>query len=197
MTSDTENTHRLAILFSGEGSNMEAIIQALHQKPLSSGQIIISSVITNNPNAGGIARAKRLGVPCHVVDHRSFSQREAFDLALTEMIAPYDPTLVILAGFMRILTPVFTQRFRTINIHPSLLPLFKGAHGIKESYNSSMQVAGVTVHHVNEELDGGEIIMQKAIEKIPGEDFAEFKSRIHALEHRLYPAAILKILEQN
>ncbi|MGP1450985.1 MAG: phosphoribosylglycinamide formyltransferase [Wolinella sp.] len=188
-------TCRLVILFSGEGSNMESIIHALHGKEFNDKRIEISAVITNNPDANGINRAKRLGIQCEVLNHRDFETREEFDSALCKLILTYSPSITILAGFMRILTPVFTSQIRALNIHPSLLPLFKGAHAIRESFDSCMKVAGVSVHFVSEELDSGAIVAQEAISKIDGEDFLSFKERIHALEHSLYPAAILKVLE--
>ena len=145
---------RIVILFSGNGTNLENILQKLHQK-----ELLVAAAITNNPKAKGIERAKKYGIPVEVVDHQGFASREAFDEALVERIQKYRPDLVVLAGFMRILTPVFTSKIKNaINIHPSLLPLFKGARAIERSFASDMKVAGVTVHWVSEELDSGQII---------------------------------------
>lgn len=186
---------RIAILFSGNGSNMEAIIRDLHQTEVEGMSIEVVATITNNPNARGIERCKRLGIPCEVIDHRAFETREAFDEAIVARLKNHKVDLTILAGFMRILTPVFVHSIKALNIHPSLLPLFKGAHAIKESYESPMKVAGVSVHYVSDELDGGELIAQEAIAKIEGEGIEAFEVRIHALEHRLYPRAIIQALK--
>lgn len=186
---------RIAILFSGNGSNMEAIIRELHQKEVEGMSIEVVATITNNPNARGIERCERLGIPCEVIDHRAFETREAFDEAIVARLKNHKVDLTILAGFMRILTPVFVHSVKALNIHPSLLPLFKGAHAIKESYESPMKVAGVSVHYVSDELDGGELIAQEAIAKIEGEGIEAFEARIHALEHRLYPRAIIQALK--
>ncbi len=181
---------RILILFSGNGTNLENIIQKLHQK-----ELLVAAAITNNPAAKGIERAKKHGIPVEVLDHREFESREAFDHALVERIEKYSPDLVVLAGFMRILTPVFTSKIKNaINIHPSLLPLFKGARAIERSFASDMKVAGVTVHWVSEELDSGQIIDQACFHR-EDEDLEEFEARIHALEYELYPRVIQSILQ--
>ena len=181
---------KIVILFSGNGSNLEAIAKKLHGKSL-----VIAKAITNNPQAKGIQRAKGYKIPVQIIDHRDFPSREAFDQKLVEAIEEADPDLVVLAGFMRILTPIFTRRIkRAINIHPSLLPLFKGANALQRSYESGMRVAGVTVHWVSEELDGGEIIDQACFHR-NNESFEEFEAKIHALEHVLYPKVIEEILQ--
>jgi phosphoribosylglycinamide formyltransferase-1 len=180
---------KIVILFSGEGTNLENIIKKLHGK-----RLIVAKAITNNPSAGGIERAKKHGVSVEVIDHRAFASREAFDEALVEAIKRENPDLVVLAGFMRILTPVFTNAVKNaINIHPSLLPCFKGARAIERSYRSDMKVAGVTVHWVSEELDGGAIIDQECFKR-QKESFEEFEAKIHAIEYELYPRVIEKLL---
>ncbi len=181
--------NRIVILFSGNGTNLENIIQKLHQK-----ELLVAAAITNNPAAKGIERAKKYGIPVEVIDHRKFKSREAFDRALVESIQKYGPHLVVLAGFMRILTPVFTSKIQNaINIHPSLLPLFKGARAIERSFASDMKMAGVTVHWVSEELDGGQIIDQACFHK-EDESLEEFEAKIHALEYELYPKVIKDIV---
>ncbi len=181
---------RIVILFSGNGTNLENIIQKLHQK-----ELLVAAAITNNPKAKGIERAKKYGIPVEVVDHQGFASREAFDQALVERIQKYRPDLVVLAGFMRILTPVFTSQIKNaINIHPSLLPLFKGARAIERSFASDMKVAGVTVHWVSEELDSGQIIDQACFHR-EGENLEEFEAKIHDLEYDLYPKVIQNILQ--
>ncbi len=181
---------RIVILFSGNGTNLENIARKLHRKSL-----LISKVITNNPSAKGIERAKRLGIEVEVIDHRNFACREEFDEALVASIKQVEPDLVVLAGFMRILTPVFTDAItNAINIHPSILPLFKGAKAIERSYASDMRVAGVTVHWVSNELDGGQIIDQACFHR-EDESLEEFEARIHALEYELYPKVIEGLLQ--
>ncbi len=182
---------RIVILFSGRGTNLENIAKKL------AGRVAIAAAITNNPAAGGIERAERLGIPVRIIDHREFTTREAFDAKLVETIEAYAPDLVVLAGFMRILTPVFTSRIKNaINIHPSLLPLFRGAKAIERSFASDMKVAGVTVHWVSEELDGGAIIDQACFHR-EDESFEEFEAKIHALEYALYPKVIAALLQER
>ncbi len=217
-------TKRIAILFSGNGSNLEAIIKTLHQKSfkakglmkqiegmLISGiednfiesneedsfKIEVVLALSNVCNAYGLQRANNLGIPIQVLPSSQYTDRKIFDRDLVEILKPLKLDLCVLAGFMRILTPIFTQNIRSINIHPSLLPLYKGAHGIVESYASPMCFGGVSVHYVNEELDSGEIIAQGVIAKIPKESLTSYETRIHKLEHLLYPLAILKILTTN
>ncbi|BCD59450.1 MULTISPECIES: phosphoribosylglycinamide formyltransferase [unclassified Nitratiruptor] len=183
---------KIVILFSGRGTNLENIIQKLHKKSL-----IVAKAITNNPNAAGIQRAKKYGIEVEVIDHLLFGSRESFDQKLVESIEEVNPDLVVLAGFMRILTPIFTSRIKNaINIHPSLLPLFKGAKAIEQSYHSDMKVAGVTVHWVSEELDSGDIIDQACFHR-EDESFEAFEAKIHALEYELYPKVIEKLLREK
>ncbi|NPA03964.1 MAG: phosphoribosylglycinamide formyltransferase [Epsilonproteobacteria bacterium] len=183
---------KIVVLFSGNGTNLENIAKKLHKKHL-----LITKAITNNPHAKGIERAKRLGIEVEIIDHKKFTSREEFDKALIEVIKKEAPNLIVLAGFMRILTPLFIKTFpTTINIHPSLLPLFKGANALERSFKSPMKVAGVTVHWVEEELDGGEIIDQACLYK-KGLKFEEFKEKIHELEYELYPKVILEILQKE
>ncbi len=234
-------TKRIAILFSGNGSNLEALIKALHQqcfipskrlentKQSTIGGFLVGDILiegfligglshifkesditkdrhtsqafkvevvlalSNKSDAFGLTRAQRLGIPTQIIPSAG-KTREAFDAELVASLQPLRIDLCVLAGFMRILTPTFTQKIRAINIHPSLLPLFKGAHGIAESYASPMRLGGVSVHYVSEELDSGEIIAQGVIPKITGESLESYEERIHKLEHTLYPLAVLEAL---
>ncbi len=179
---------KIVILFSGEGSNLENIIKKLHQK-----SVIVVAAITNNPQAKGIEKAKNLGVDVVVIDHKEFDSRESFDAKLVKTIQDFEVELTVLAGFMRILTPIFTDHIKAINIHPSLLPLFKGANALERSFASEMKVAGISVHEVITELDAGKIIMQKCFDK-SNMDFDTFKKRIHECEHELFPNAVLEML---
>jgi len=179
---------KVAILISGEGTNAENIIKKLHTKKLE-----VVKVISNKADANGIKRATKLGIDTVVIESKKFSTREDFDKELVKQLQKETLDLVILAGFMRILTPVFTDNIKALNIHPSLLPLFKGSKAIERSFESDMKVAGVSVHEVTSELDGGEIIAQECFNK---EDlsFCEFEKRIHEIEYELYPKAICKYL---
>lgn len=196
-------TCKLAILFSGNGSNMQNLIESLHdktftrQKETNTKQEIkleISLTLCNNPQAYGITRAQNLNIPCKVLNHEDFNSREAFDRAMLELLQNHQIDLCILAGFMRILTPTFTQKIPTINIHPSYLPAHKGMNAIKQSFDSGDGYGGVSVHWVNEELDGGEIILQKKLSIEQSDTLQSFEAKIYTLEHSLYPQAILKAL---
>ncbi|TKX31844.1 phosphoribosylglycinamide formyltransferase [Campylobacter aviculae] len=187
---------KLAVLFSGNGSNLENILEKLHQKTIRGNTYEVVLCLCNKKNAFGIQRAKKYGLESVIVEHENFSSREEFDQVLVEKIQQSGADLTILAGFMRILSPVFTKNIKAINLHPSLLPLFKGAHAIEESFKSDMKVAGVSVHWVNEELDGGKIISQKAFEK-EEMNFNEFEEKIHNLEYEILPDSVVKIFEKQ
>lgn len=187
---------KIAILFSGNGTNLETILKKVHNKVFNNTKIEVVVTITNNPNALGINKAKNFNVPVVIIENKKFNSREKFDEALVKKINNYEVNLTVLAGFMRILTPVFTENIKAINLHPSLLPLFKGAHAIEESYKSDMKVAGITVHYVNSELDGGKIISQMAFQK-DDKTFEEFENTIHELEHILLPETIIQLLCQK
>ena len=181
---------RIVILFSGTGTNLLNIIEKLHLK-----EVEVVAAITNRPKAGGIAKAEAHDVAVEVIDHTLFEAREAFDTRLLETINKYAPDLVVMAGFMRILTPVVTDNIRAINIHPSLLPLFKGANAIEQSFVSSEKQGGISVHWVTSELDGGKVIAQMAFEKCEGETLESFRKKIQELEHSLLPQTIIEILK--
>jgi len=184
----TTREPRLVLLISGRGSNMEAFIRAIEGETL---QATISAVISNEPDAAGLYIAEQAGIQTRVVPHREYSNREAFDAALAKEVAAHDPDLVILAGFMRILTPVFVDRFagKLLNIHPSLLPKYPGLHTHQRAIDAGDSEAGATVHYVTSELDGGPPVMQVRL-PIRSEDTAEsLAARLLPLEHQLYPAA--------
>lgn len=156
---------KVAILFSGDGTNLENILKKVHNKEFSTCKIEICCLICNKADAYGIQRAKQYGLETKVVEHKDFPNREEFDKELVRIIKESGAELSVLAGFMRILTSEFTKNIKAINLHPSLLPLFKGANAIEESYASGMKVGGISVHYVSEELDGGEIIAQECFKK--------------------------------
>jgi len=154
---------KIVILFSGIGTNLEYILKHMHGRELN-----VAAAITNNPEAGGIAAAKKFAVPVEILDHRRFAELEMYDRELVQLIRKYSPDLTVLAGFMRILTPVFTENIRALNLHPSLLPRHRGLHAIERSWEDEYPEGGVSVHWVSSELDGGEIVLQKSInEKRP------------------------------
>ena len=191
----------IALLFSGNGSNLENIIRYFRQdsvkSELASQKINADFVlaICNKKEAFGITRCKNLGIECKILAHKDFATRAKFDNALFDILHKEGIDLVILAGFMRILGSEIVSKIRAINIHPSFLPLHKGANAIKDSYLSSEDFGGVSVHWVSKELDSGEIILQEKLLKIKGESMEEFEKRIHALEYDIYPKAIISALK--
>ncbi|MDD3770156.1 phosphoribosylglycinamide formyltransferase [Sulfuricurvum sp. IAE1] len=182
---------KIVALFSGEGTNLANLIDKLHLK-----HCAIVCAITNNPEAGGIAKARAAGIPVDVLDHRDYESRESYDAALVKLIDEYQPDLVVLCGFMRILTPVFTSQVRSINLHPSLLPAFKGARAIERSFESDEKTCGVSVHWVSDELDGGEVIMQKSFVKSENETLESFTAKIRAIEHDILPLSVIALLKE-
>lgn len=179
---------RLAILISGRGSNMQAFIEACNSGDLNAE---IAVVISNNPNATGLDKAVEAGISACCVNHREFSDRESFDAALVERLQQEQVDLVILAGFMRILTPVFIQPFagRLLNIHPSLLPKYPGLHTHQRALDAGDTEAGVTVHYVTPELDGGPPILQARVAVLPDDTADTLAARVIKEEHVIYPLA--------
>lgn len=175
----------LVILISGRGSNMQALLEAGH--PLDS-----ITVISNNPNAAGLEIARRYGVATIILDHRSFPDRETFDIVLAEKIDACKPELVALAGFMRILSDRFVQRYqgRLMNIHPSLLPAFPGLGTHARALQEGVKIHGCTVHFVTPTLDHGPIVIQAAIPVLPDDTEQTLANRVLTLEHRIYPQAV-------
>ena len=187
-------TKKIAVLFSGSGSNLEAILKKVHNQIFDGIKIEVCLCICNKPGAYGIERAKKFGLDTTIIESAKFANREEFDAAVVEQILKSGAELTVLAGFMRILTPVFTSQIKAINLHPSILPLFKGAHAIKESFESEMMLGGVSVHYVSEELDGGKLIAQRAFEREDGMSLEDWESKIHAIEHEILPETIVQIL---
>lgn len=180
---------KVVVLISGSGSNLQAIIDAQE-----AGQINtrICAVISNKAQVKGLERAQNHGIPTRVLDHRDYDSREAFDQSLQEVIDSFEPGLVVLAGFMRILTPEFTQHYlgRMLNIHPSLLPKYQGLHTHQRAIDAGDSEHGVTVHFVTAELDGGPIISQAKV-PVLGDDTADtLAARVLVEEHKIYPQAI-------
>jgi phosphoribosylglycinamide formyltransferase-1 len=180
----------IVILISGRGSNMEALLEA--RLPAR-----IAAVISNDPGARGLTTAKSRGVATAVVDHRSFADRGAFDSALAAEIDRHQPELVVLAGFMRILTEPFIERYRgrMVNIHPSLLPAFPGLHTHRRALEAGVRIHGCTVHFTAPAVDSGPIIAQAAVPVLPDDTEERLAARVLAEEHRLYPQAVRWFLE--
>ncbi|KUY53479.1 phosphoribosylglycinamide formyltransferase [Burkholderia sp. RF2-non_BP3] len=185
---------KLVILISGRGSNMEAIVRACAQERWPAE---VAAVIANRPEAAGLAFAASHGVATAVVDHRSFDSRDSFDAALAAEIDRFAPDLVVLAGFMRILTPDFVRRYegRLLNIHPSLLPSFKGIHTHQQALDAGVALHGASVHFVIPELDSGAIVAQGAVPVRAGDDAAALAQRVLTVEHVLYPRAVRWFVE--
>ena len=179
---------RLAILISGRGSNLQAFIDAIASGAL---EAQISVVISNNPDAAGLHKAREAGIAALCIDHRAFASREAFDAALLEQLRSHRVELVILAGFMRILTSTFIDAFagRLLNIHPSLLPKYPGLHTHQRALDAGDTQAGVTVHFVTPELDGGPPVIQARVPVQPGDTADSLAARVIRLEHLIYPLA--------
>lgn len=180
---------RLVILISGRGSNMEAIVKACAAEGWPA---TVAAVISNRPDAGGLQFAAERGIATAVVDHKAYANREDFDAELARVIDGFAPDLVVLAGFMRILTPGFTARYarRMLNIHPSLLPAFTGLNTHERALEMGCKVAGATVHFVTAELDHGAIVMQGVVPVKPGDDAKSLAARVLTVEHRIYPQAV-------
>ncbi|WP_148717185.1 phosphoribosylglycinamide formyltransferase [Chitinolyticbacter meiyuanensis] len=183
----------IVILISGRGSNMQAIVDAAIPEAR------IAAVIANRADAAGLAWAAERGIATAVLDHKQFDGREAFDAALTELIDGYAPDLVVLAGFMRILTAGFVARYenRLINIHPSLLPAFTGLHTHERAIAEGVKFAGCTVHFVTAELDHGPIIAQAAVPVLDDDTPEQLAARVLKEEHRLYPLAVRLFAQQR
>lgn len=190
--------HNIVILISGSGSNMVAIVEAAQRERWADTLgARVAAVISNRPAAEGLAAAAAFGVPTQVVDHTGFATREAFDAALAEAIDVHSPALVVLAGFLRILTPGFVTHYagRLVNIHPSLLPAFPGLHTHQRAIDSGCRFAGATVHLVTAELDHGPILNQAVVPVLPGDTAAALAARVLTQEHRIYPQAIKMLLK--
>ncbi len=188
-------TCNIVVLISGSGSNLQAIIDAL----ASHSNARICAVVSNRADAYGLVRAQQAGIAQHVLNHKDFIDRLAFDTALMEVIDQHQPDLVVLAGFMRILTPEFTRHYaqRLLNIHPSLLPKHKGLNTHQRALEAGDSEHGCSVHFVTEELDGGPVVIQAAL-PIQAHDSAEqLAEKVHALEHKIYPLAVRWFAEQR
>lgn len=179
----------IVVLISGSGTNLQALIDAVANGDIH-GEI--RGVISNRPEVAGLERARRAGIPARVINHQDFSDRDTFDQALMAAIDQHQPDLVVLAGFMRVLTPAFVGHYegRLINIHPSLLPDFRGLHTHERALEAGVQLHGCSIHFVNTELDGGPVILQASVPVLPDDTPQTLAARVQQQEHRAYPRVI-------
>ena len=190
----------IVILISGGGSNMAAIVRTAQQQDWAGRHgIRVAAVLSNKADAKGLVLAREQGIATQVLDHKAYPSREAFDTALAQAIDAYEPSLVVLAGFMRILTPGFVDHFagRLVNIHPSLLPAFTGLHTHQRAIDAGCRFAGCTVHEVTAELDVGPILDQAVVPVLPGDTADALAARVLTQEHLIYPRAVLAHLLAN
>lgn len=184
---------RIVILISGRGSNMEAIVRA--QIPGAQ----VQAVISNRPDAKGLEIARSFGIAAVALDHKAYAGRDEFDAALAAEIDRFSPDLLVLAGYMRILSDGFVRHYagRMLNIHPSLLPCFTGLHTHRRAIEAGVKVAGTTVHFVIPELDAGPIVIQAVVPVLPGDDENSLAARVLKQEHRIYPQAVRWFVEDR
>lgn len=189
MTLSSAKRTRIVVLISGSGSNLQALIDGVQAGSL---PVDLVAVISNRPDVMGLSRAAQANIPTAVLDHKTFANRESFDRALMAKIDSYQPDLVVLAGFMRILTQELTQHYlgRMLNIHPSLLPKFQGLHTHQRALDAKEQRHGVTVHFVTAELDGGPAIVQVSVPVLACDDASSLAKRVQRQEHVIYPLAV-------
>lgn len=187
---------KIAILASGSGTNAERIISLCKSRRLDAH---VALVLSNRPGAGVLARANAANTPCRVIDHKLFHEREKYDSVLVENIQEAGCELVVLAGYMRLLTGSFLRAFpgKVINIHPALLPSFPGVHGAADATRYGVKISGASVHFVEEKMDSGPLIIQGAVPVNAGETPDELQRRIHAVEYRIYPQAIQWIAQNR
>ena len=187
---------KIAVMISGSGSNLEAIVKACHEKNIY-GEIVY--VISNNPDAYGIERAKKYNIPVKIIDHKSYTDRDDFDDALKEFLDNLEIDLIILAGFMRILGKNITEKFygKMINLHPSLLPLYPGLNTHTQALNNKDEYHGISIHFVSAELDAGPLIAQGKFLVKADDDLEKLVSKIHKVEHDLLPKIINELCTNN
>lgn len=187
-------TLQIAALASGAGSNVRSIIAAIAEAKLDARMRL---VLSNNPGAGALRAASEAGVPIWSRSHKDYADREAFDRALLEAVKESGADVVVLAGYMRLLSPFFVKAFqgRILNVHPAVLPSFPGVHGARDAIAYGVRFTGPTVHFVDEEMDSGPVIIQAVTPLAYGEDEETVMRRMHALEHRIYPQALQWLAE--
>ncbi|KPQ26672.1 MULTISPECIES: phosphoribosylglycinamide formyltransferase [unclassified Halomonas] len=194
MTPEPATTPRVVVLISGSGSNLQALIEAQSHDRLG-GEIV--AVISNEPDAYGLKRAHEAGIDAVALPHREYDSRDAYDGALIKVIERHEPDLIVLAGFMRILTPRFVQRYlgRMLNIHPSLLPAYQGLNTHARALADQVTQHGCSVHFVTEELDGGPVVLQAELNVAADDSVETLKQKVHDREHLIYPIAVQWFLQ--
>ncbi len=187
---------KLAIFASGSGTNLENLIIECHNGRIPAQAVV---VICDNPGAGAIAKAQNYGVQVQVFDRKQFKSKADFETAIIKVLEEKRIDYVVLAGYMKILSAEFVQKYRgkIINIHPSLLPAFPGAHGIKDAFEAGVKETGVTVHFVDEGVDTGPVILQEKVPVAAGETLESLEAKVHAVEYKLYPEALRRILTKR
>lgn len=185
---------KIVVLVSGQGSNLQALIDACQQGRIAA---TLVAVLSNNAHAYGLQRAEEAGIAAQALDAKGFADREAFDAALAQAIDQYQPDLVVLAGYMRILSNAFVQRYagRMLNIHPSLLPKYPGLHTHRQAIDNGDAEHGTSVHFVTEQLDGGPVILQAKVPIFPGDEEDEVIERVQTQEHTIYPLVVSWFIE--
>lgn len=179
----------IVVLISGGGSNLQSIIDSIADNTLNAR---LCAVISNKPDAYGIERAKKANIPTEIIDHKQYHSRESFDAELTQCIEKYHPRLIVLAGFMRILTNDFVNHYygKMINIHPSLLPKYRGIHTHQRALEAGDEIHGLSIHYVSAELDGGPVILQKSVPVLEHDSEESLAQRVLEQEHIAYPQVI-------
>jgi len=187
---------KLAIFVSGSGTNMENIIKTVHAGKIPAEAAL---VVCDKPDAPAITKAQRLGVEVALVDRKKYASKADFETEIIRRVEAKKIDLIALAGFMRVLSPEFVNHFkgRVINIHPSLLPAFPGAHGIRDAFEAKVKETGVTVHYVIAEVDAGPVILQRKVAILPEDTLATLEAKIHAVEYQLYPEALRVVIEKR
>ncbi len=177
------------VFASGNGSNLQAMIDAIKKKKIKAN---LAVVVSDNPNAFALKRARRAGIPTLVVEPKNFPDRESFDKEVAAHLRRAKIDFIVLAGFMRILSGYFIREYphKILNIHPALLPAFRGAHAIKDAFEYGVKITGVTVHFVDEKVDHGPIVLQQEVRVSPSDTLKTLEKKIHKAEHRLYPQAV-------
>ena len=196
MPSATKAKAAIVILISGRGSNMKSIVEAVKSGSL---DVTVAAVISNRPDAAGLLYAQQQNIPTAAIDHTQFESRQSFDHAMAKKIDHYSPKLVVLAGFMRILTTEFVEHFagKLINIHPALLPKFKGLNTHQRAIDAGEKEHGASVHIVTAELDDGPVVLQARVAVLEGDTEQTLAARVLEQEHTLYPKAIAQLIAEN